>query len=78
MLDPAQRDTARRFVLLIDTLYDQGVKLICSAAAPPDRLYPAGDGAEAFRRTASRLAEMQSDGYLRKGHGIPAGRLANA
>ncbi len=70
MLDPTRRDTARRFVLLIDTLYDQGVKLICSAEAQPDRLYPEGDGAEAFRRTASRLAEMQSDDYLRKGHGI--------
>jgi cell division protein ZapE len=70
VLDPTRRDTARRFVLLIDTLYDQGVKLICSAEAPPDRLYPEGDGAEAFRRTASRLAEMQSDDYLRRGHGI--------
>jgi len=69
-LDPSHRDTARRFVLLIDTLYDRGVKLICSAEAAPDQLYPAGDGADAFRRTASRLAEMQSDDYLRKGHGI--------
>src|ERR1700733_9980590 len=68
VLDPTRRDTARRFVLLIDTLYDQGVKLICSAEAPPDRLYPAGDGAEAFRRTASRLAGMQSDDYRRCGH----------
>ena len=70
MLDPAHRDAARRFVLLIDTLYDQGVKLICSAATLPDQLYPEGDGAEAFRRTASRLAEMQSDDYLKRGHGI--------
>lgn len=70
LLDPDHRDTARRFVLLIDTLYDQGVKLICSAESAPDQLYPAGDGAEAFRRTASRLAEMQSDDYLRRGHGI--------
>jgi len=70
VLNPTRRDPARRFVLLIDTLYDQGVKLICSAEAAPDQLYPTGDGAEAFRRTASRLAEMQSDDYLRRGHGI--------
>jgi cell division protein ZapE len=79
VLDPTRRDTARRFVLLIDTLYDQGVKLICSAQASPDRLYPEGDGAEAFRRTASRLAEMQSDDYLKRGHGVlspAAGGLA--
>ena len=70
VLAPTRRDTARRFVLLIDTLYDQGVKLICSAEAAPDQLYPTGDGADAFRRTASRLAEMQSDDYLKRGHGI--------
>ncbi len=63
-------NVARRFTLLIDTLYDEGVKLICSAAAPPDRLYPAGIASDAFHRTASRLAEMQSEDYLRKGHGI--------
>jgi cell division protein ZapE len=63
-------NVARRFTLLIDTLYDEGVKLICSAAAPPDQLYPAGIASEAFRRTASRLAEMQSEDYLRRGHGI--------
>jgi cell division protein ZapE len=70
LLTPEMRNEARRFILLIDTLYDEGVKLICSAAAPPEALYPAGDGADAFRRTASRLAEMQSEDYLKRGHGI--------
>jgi cell division protein ZapE len=64
-----RRDEARRFVLLIDTLYDEGVKLICSADVAPEDLYVEGDGAEAFRRTVSRLHEMQSDDYLKRGHG---------
>ncbi len=68
-LGPEQRNEARRFVVLVDTLYDEGVKLICSAAAAPDALYETGDGAEAFRRTASRLHEMQSEDYLKRGHG---------
>lgn len=63
------RNEARRFILLIDTLYDLGVQLVCSAAAPPDKLYVAGDGADAFQRTASRLVEMQSEDYLNRGHG---------
>jgi cell division protein ZapE len=67
-----ERNAARRFVLLVDTLYDMGVKLICSAAAAPQALYPSGDGADAFRRTASRLAEMQSNAYLQRGHGLEA------
>ncbi len=73
MIASAERDAARRFVLLIDTIYDQGVKLICSAEAAPDMLYPEGDGAQAFHRTASRLAEMQSDEYLKRGHGVHVG-----
>jgi cell division protein ZapE len=63
-------NVARRFTLLIDTVYDEGVKLVCSAAAPADQLYPAGIASEAFHRTASRLAEMQSEDYLKRGHGI--------
>lgn len=71
-LGPAERNEAKRFTTLIDTLYDENVKLICSAAAPPDTLYPMGDGADAFRRTASRLAEMQSTEYLKHGHAVRA------
>ena len=67
-MGPEMRNEARRFMLLIDTLYDEGVQLVCSAAAPPERLYAHGDGADAFRRTASRLVEMQSDDYLKRGH----------
>ena len=63
-------NVARRFTLLIDTLYDEGVKLVCSAAAPPEGLFTAGINADAFRRTVSRLAEMQSEDYLKRGHGI--------
>jgi len=73
---PAMTDNmhnvARRFTLLIDTLYDEGVKLICSAAVAPGQLYSEGIASEAFNRTVSRLAEMQSEDYLRKGHGIHA------
>ena len=66
---PENRNEAARFVTLIDALYEYRVKLLASAAAQPDALYVAGDGAFEFERTASRLAEMQSDAYLALGHG---------
>lgn len=69
LLGPENRNEAARFVTLIDALYEYKVKLLVSADAVPDALYPTGDGAFEFERTASRLMEMQSDEYLAKGHG---------
>ena len=63
-MGPDRRNEAKRFSTLIDTLYDARVKLVCSADAEPDALYPAGDGAFEFERTASRLMEMRSTDYL--------------
>jgi cell division protein ZapE len=62
--EPHQDNEARRFIALIDELYDQGVKLVLSAAAAPANLYRGELLQLEFRRTASRLAEMQTEAYL--------------
>ncbi|MGZ8295705.1 MAG: cell division protein ZapE [Allosphingosinicella sp.] len=69
VMGPDRRNEAARFVTLIDALYEHKVKLLAAADAAPDGLYPAGDGAFEFQRTASRLIEMQSRDYLATGHG---------
>jgi len=71
VMDYPQRNAAKRFITLIDALYDNAVKLMASAAADPLSLYVATDGQEAvaFKRTASRLIEMSSESYLALPHG---------
>ncbi len=61
---PTQRNEVRRFINLVDALYDNNVRLVVSAAAEPASLYVEGDGADSFMRTASRLIEMRSEAYL--------------
>ena len=62
-------DAARRFVNLVDEFYDRGVKLVVSADADqPEGLYQGGRLAFEFRRTASRLHEMQGLAYLARPH----------
>ena len=67
----ANRNAAKRFIILIDTLYENAVKFIASAAAEPTDLYDATDGYEVmeFKRTVSRLIEMRSESYLALPHG---------
>ncbi len=67
-LSKEQRNEARRFVNLIDALYEHRVKLVCSAEVSPQEIYPHGDGSFEFERTVSRLIEMQSESYLAKAH----------
>ncbi|PZQ52668.1 MAG: cell division protein ZapE [Rhodovulum sulfidophilum] len=65
MLSPARNNEAKRFVTLIDALYEARTRLGISAAAEPERLYVEGAGAFEFERTASRLQEMRSEDWLR-------------
>jgi cell division protein ZapE len=71
VMDYAERNAAKRFIALIDTLYDNAVKLMASAQADPVSLYLATEGYEAneFKRTSSRLIEMSSESYLALPHG---------
>lgn len=71
VMDYPARNAAKRFISLIDTLYDNGVKLMASAEADPMSLYVATEGREAneFKRTSSRLIEMSSNDYLALPHG---------
>ena len=68
-LDGSRDDAARRFVHLVDELYDRHVNLVCTADAQPMALYAGERLVAAFERTASRLVEMQSTDYLAHEHG---------
>jgi len=68
VLEGARDDEARRFIALIDELYDHNVNLIVSAAAPAAELYRGERLRQPFARTASRLIEMQSEEYLAREH----------
>ena len=75
VIEADNRNEAKRFIALIDALYDQSVKLYATAAAIPEALYQADTGREAFEfaRTASRLYEMQSEDYRALPHGRRVG-----
>ena len=72
VMGPNNRNEAKRFVTLIDALYEAKVKFICSAEVGPAELYTEGDGAFEFERTVSRLIEMQSPDYMALPHNSAA------
>jgi cell division protein ZapE len=63
-LDASEREAARRFVILVDALYEARARVIVLAQAEPETLYVEGAGAFEFERTASRLQEMRSADWL--------------
>jgi cell division protein ZapE len=67
-LSSQEREVAKRFVVLIDALYEHRVNLFASAEADPAEIYPAGDTAFEFKRTSSRLIEMQAEDYIAAPH----------
>jgi cell division protein ZapE len=67
-LNSDSQDSAKRFVTLVDALYENKVKLICSAEVRPEELYVDGAGSFEFTRTVSRLIEMQSLEYMNSSH----------
>lgn len=71
-MEPAMRNEAKRFVTLVDAVYEARTKFVCSAASEPEGLYLDGDGAFEFARAASRLMEMRSTDYLGAEHVAPA------
>lgn len=74
-LPRAHHNAARRFSILIDTLYDRGIRLVVSAAAPPDEIYEGSGAGGEFARTVSRLHEMCSQDYWQGAREMPS-RLA--
>jgi cell division protein ZapE len=68
VMDETRDDEARRFIALIDELYDHNVNLVIAASAPPAGLYQGERLRGAFARTVSRLTEMQSEEYLAREH----------
>lgn len=70
MFTPDNRNAARRFMVLVDALYEYRCKLVISAAGLPEALYPSGPGAEEFQRTVSRLNEMGSVRYMAQPHAL--------
>jgi cell division protein ZapE len=71
-LTPAMADAARRFTWLVDILYDHRVKLLVSAAVPPEALYVEGRNSHEFARTVSRLTEMRTREYMSAPHSSAA------